>query len=94
LRCRSRDRDSLVSELRDQFERATKGFDIPTECGDLAVLEIGTSFESRDVGLIDLRLLCHVDLSLARSVAQGPQGKVNALRRAKTAPKHSNRLDL
>jgi hypothetical protein len=36
--------------------------------------------------LIDLGLLCDVDLGLADGVSQGPQGEVNASCGAKPAP--------
>jgi hypothetical protein len=50
----SNDGDSLVSELSDEFKRSTDGFDVTAERRNLAVLEIGTSLEARDVSLIDL----------------------------------------
>ena len=65
LRFDARDGDSLVSELRNKFERTAESFDVSMKCCDLAVVEVGTGFETRDVGLVDLGLLCHVDLGLA-----------------------------
>lgn len=54
LRFDPRDRDSLVSELHNEFERTAESFDVSTKSCDLAVIEIRTGFETRDVSLIDL----------------------------------------
>jgi hypothetical protein len=90
----SRDGDALVTELGDEFERATKGFDVSPKRCNLTVFKVSTSFESRDVGLIDLRLLCDVDLSLADGFTQGSQCKVNTSGRTKSATEDSDGLDL
>jgi len=86
--------DSLVSELSDEFKRATDGFDVTTERRNLAVLKIGTSLEARDISLIDLGLLSDVDLGFPDGITQGSQGQVDAFRGAKTSPKHPDRLDV
>jgi hypothetical protein len=86
--------DSLVPKLGDEFERAAKGFDIPTKGCHLAVFKVGTRFEARDVSLIDLGLLRDIDLGLADGVPQGPQCKMNASCGTKSAPEHSDGLDL
>jgi hypothetical protein len=85
--------DSLVPKSGDEFERAAKGFDIPTEGCHLAVFKVGTGFEARDVSLIDLGLLRDIDLSLADGVPQGPQCQMNASCGTKSAPEHSDGLD-
>jgi hypothetical protein len=94
LAVNSNDADSLVSELGDEFKRSTDGFDVTTERCNLAVLEIGTSLEARDISLIDLGLLSDVDLGFPAGITQGSQGQVDAFRGAKTSPKHSDRLDI
>jgi hypothetical protein len=90
----SNDRDALVSELSDEFKRATDRFDVTTERRNLAVLKIGTSLKAGDVSLIDLGLLSDVDLGFPAGITQGSQGQVDAFRGAKTSPKHSDRLDI
>jgi hypothetical protein len=90
----SRNDDSLVTELRDEFEHATKGFDVSPERCNPTVFKVRTSFETRDVSLIDLGLLCDIDLGLADGVTQGSQCKVNASGRTKAATEHSDGLDL
>jgi hypothetical protein len=89
-----RDCDSLLPELCNEFERPAEGFDIPAEGSDLAVLKIGTSFKTRDVGLIDLGLPCDIDLGLADGIAQSPESKMNASRSTKAAAEYSDGLDL
>jgi hypothetical protein len=90
----SSDCDSLVPELCNELKRPTEGFDVPAEGSDLAVLKIGTSFKTRDVGLIDLGLLRDIDLGLADGIAQGPKSKMNASRGTKAAAEYSDGLDL
>jgi hypothetical protein len=90
----SNDRDSLVSELSDEFKRATDRFDVTTERRNLAVLKIGTSLEARDISLIDLGLLSDVDLGFPDGITQGSQREMDASRGSKTSSKHSNWLDV
>jgi hypothetical protein len=90
----SRNGDSPVTELRNDFQRPTKGFDIPSEGCHLAVFKIGPSLKTRDVSLIDLRLLCDIDLRLTDGIAQCPQRQMNASCGAKAAAEHSDRLDV
>jgi len=90
----SNDGDSLVSELSDEFKRSTDGFDVTTERRNLAVLKIGTSFQARDIGLIDLGLQSDVDLGFSDGITQSPQRQMNAFGSAKTSPKHPDRLHI
>jgi hypothetical protein len=88
-RLNSSDDDSLIPELRDEFERATKGLDVSPERCNLTVLKVRTSFETRDVGLINLGLLCDIDLGLPDGITQGSQCEVNASGRTKPTTEHS-----
>jgi hypothetical protein len=90
----SNDGDSLVSELSDEFKRSADGFDVATEGRNLAILEVGTSLEARDISLIDLGVLSDLDLGFPDGIAQGSQCQVDALRGAQTSPKHPDRLDI
>jgi len=67
----SSDGDSLVAELRDEFERPAESFYVTPQSCDLTIPKIRARLESRDVGLIDLRMLGDVDLRFSRSVSQG-----------------------
>jgi len=59
---------------------------------DLTLIQIRSSLEARDVGLIDLRLLRHFHLGLADSIANRSEGKMGAFLSPKASAKDSNRL--
>jgi hypothetical protein len=60
----------------------------------LAVIKIGATFKTRDVSLINLRLLGDIDLGLTNGVAERPQRQMDAPRGAKAATEHSDGLDI
>jgi hypothetical protein len=88
-----RDRDSLVTELRNELEGTAERLNIPSKSRDLAVFKVGTRFEARDVRLVHLGLRCNIDLGLADGVPQSSQGEVNASRSAKSAAQDTDWFD-
>ncbi|MEO7035067.1 MAG: hypothetical protein ABI335_14700 [Polyangiaceae bacterium] len=62
---RTDDGNALFSKLRDELKRAAQRFDVSSHRRYEAILEICARLKSRDVCLINLRLVGDVGLSFA-----------------------------
>lgn len=86
--------DTLVVELGDYFKFATEGLDIASERRDVAVIEVWSTFETRNVCLVDSGLPSDVDLRPSDRIPNASESQANAPFRPKPSPKHTYRLGL
>ena len=66
--------------------------DIPLQCLQLAIIEVGACFEPRNIPLIDARRFLHIDLSLSRGLPKSPESKADASLRAQPSAQHPRRI--
>jgi hypothetical protein len=84
--------DPLVAKRRHQLQLSSERGDISFERRDDAIVEARTSFQARDVSLIHVRRLRHIDLRLSSCLAKGPKREVYSALRAQSSTQDSHRL--